>query len=251
LTLSLMLCLALCLVLATGCQRSKSDGEPSAPVPPSATPQVPAVAVAGDPPGSYMGRRLAPTMSHEGAPWLTREEREAEENTSLLLKELELAPGDVACDLGAGNGYHTLRMARAVAPRGRVIAIDIQPEMLKLLRARASDAGIENIETVLGESADPKLPAATCDLLLMVDVYHELDEPAAMLRRLARALTKRGTIALVEFRAEDPEVPIKELHKMSKAQIMREYQANDFTLVRSFDGLPWQHLMFFAPRSAP
>jgi ubiquinone/menaquinone biosynthesis C-methylase UbiE len=201
-----------------------------------------------DPPGYYMGRRIAPTMSHLGADWLVRAERETEESTSRMLAALALEPGDVACDLGAGNGYHTLAMARTVAPGGRAIAVDIQPEMLSLLRERAKAANVTNIETILGESADPKLPARTCDLVLLADVYHELDDPAAMLARLKSALSSEGTIALLEFRAEDPDVPIKPEHKMSRAQILRELGANGFKLVRSFDELPWQHLMFFSPR---
>lgn len=203
-----------------------------------------------DPPGYYMGRRIAPTMSHLGADWLVRKEREAEESTSRMLAALELKPGDVACDLGAGNGYHTLMMAQRVEPGGRAIAVDIQPEMIALLRERAKAAKVENLETILGESADPKLPARTCDLVLLADVYHELDDPAAMLAHLKRALSKKGTIALLEFRAEDPDVPIKPEHKMSRAQILRELRANDLELVRSFDELPWQHLMFFAPSVA-
>lgn len=198
-----------------------------------------------------MGRRLAPTMSHEAASWLTRSEREQEENTSRMMAELKLEPGDVACDLGAGNGYHTLMMAKTVAPGGRVIAIDIQPEMLELLEARAKEAKVSNVETILGGEADPKLPPNTCDLILLVDVYHELSDPAAMLDHMKRALEPGGVIALVEFRAEDPKVPIKEEHKMSKKQILLEYEANGLRLVREFDDLPWQHLMFFAPKGAP
>jgi SAM-dependent methyltransferase len=195
---------------------------------------------------TYMGRTLAPTMSHEAAPWLIRSEREKEELTSRMITELRLEPGDVACDVGAGNGYHTLMMAKLVAPGGRAVAVDIQPEMLEMLEDRAEEAGIENVETVLGEEADPQIPAGTCDVILMVDVYHELSDPEAMLGHLGRALDEGGEIALVEFREEDPAVPIKPLHKMSKAQIRKEYEANGFELVRQFDGLPWQHLMFFA-----
>jgi ubiquinone/menaquinone biosynthesis C-methylase UbiE len=194
-----------------------------------------------------MGRRIAPTMSHEAAGWLVRPEREAEESAARMLKELRLQPGDVACDLGAGNGYHTLEMAKMVAPKGRAIAVDIQPEMLRLLDERAKGAHVTNVQTLLGTSADPKLPSGTCDLVLLSDVYHELDEPSAMLGHLERALSARGVIALLEFRAEDPEVPIKPEHKMSKQQIRLELGASGFSEVRSFDGLPWQHLMFFAP----
>jgi ubiquinone/menaquinone biosynthesis C-methylase UbiE len=209
---------------------------------------MPAVAT-GDPPGTYMGRLIAPTMSHEGADWLTRSEREEEERASKMLEELRLRPGDVACDVGAGNGYHTLEMAKRVAPTGRAIAVDIQPEMLTLLEARAKSAGISNVELVLGAPTDPKLPAKGCDLILLADVYHELDDPAGMLAKLRAALSARGLLVLLEFRAEDDTVPIKPEHKMSLAQIDRELGANGFALARSYDQLPWQHLRFFAARS--
>lgn len=242
---------ALCIATLVACRPRAEEGasDKSVPThpPTSATAPPPSSAAPLDPPGTYLGRTLAPTMSHEAASWLTRSEREDEENTSRMMSELKLEPGDVACDLGAGNGYHTLMMAKAVAPNGRAIAIDIQPEMLELLRKRAKEAAVANVETILGDEADPKLPAGTCDLILLVDVYHELSDPAAMLRHMRRALKKDGVIALVEFRAEDPKVPIKELHKMTKKQILREYGANQLRLVREFDELPWQHLMFFAP----
>jgi ubiquinone/menaquinone biosynthesis C-methylase UbiE len=228
------------------CQRSGSDG---AEAPERAAPSFPAAdAPTGESPGTYMGRTLAPTMTYHGAAWLTRPERQAEENTERMHAELGLRPGDVACDLGAGNGYHTLKMARAVGPSGRAIAVDIQQEMLDLLVARARDEGVTNVEIVLGGTNDPKLPPGTCDLILLVDVYHELDQPAAMLRHLRRALTPDGRIALLEFRAEDPDVPIKELHKMSKSQILLEFGANGLDLVMSYDDLPWQHMMFFSAR---
>lgn len=166
-----------------------------------------------------------------------------------MLKELRLGPGDVACDFGAGNGYHTLEMAKTVAPKGRAIAVDIQPEMLRLLGDRAKASHVTNVETLLGTATDPKLPAGTCDLILLSDVYHELDDPKATLGHLERALSARGVLALLEFRAEDPEVPIKPEHKMSKQQLRLELGASGFREVRSFDDLPWQHLMFFAPKN--
>ena len=209
-----------------------------------------AVAALAKPTKVFMGRSIAPTMSYHGAGWLVRSERNAEENTDLLLKELRLANGDVACDLGSGNGYHSLRMARKVAPRGKVVAIDIQPEMLRMLEQRAGKQGIKNVETVLSAADDPKLGTGRCDLILVVDVYHELSDPAAMLRHMKRALTPKGRIALVEFRAEDPEVPIKPLHKMSKIQMVQEFGSAGLVPVRTFDGLPWQHLIFFAPKAA-
>ncbi len=199
-------------------------------------------------PGFYLGREIAPTMSHEGAYWLIREEREAEENAALMIEQLGLRRGQTACDLGAGNGYHTLRMAPLVGEEGRVIAVDIQEPMLEALAARAKEANVTNVELVLGTEHDPRLPAGRCDILLMVDVYHELSDPAGVLARVRTALRPvTGRLVLVEFRAEDPEVPIKPLHKMSRQQILREMTANHFELARSYDGLPWQHLLFFAP----
>ncbi len=200
-----------------------------------------------DPPGTYMGRELAQTMSHLGAGWLTRSNRDAEENTTLMHAKLGLKAGDVACDVGSGNGYHTLKMAEAVGPSGKAIGIDLQPQMLDLLRARAEAEGVANVETILATANDPKIPAATCDLILLVDVYHELSDPAAVLAQLSAALTDRGRIALLEYRAEDPDVPIKRLHKMSKQQVLAEYGANALKLQSEFDGLPWQHMMFFVP----
>lgn len=246
----------LLLVVACGCQPSVHDVAPSgalasaaAAASVAATPSDSAErGPTADPPGYYMGRKIAPTMSHHAADWLVRPEREAEESTTRMLKELRLRPGDVACDLGSGNGYHTLEMAKAVAPTGRAIAIDIQPEMLELLRNRANAAGIHNVETILGVQTDPRLPRRVCDLVLLADVYHELDDPAGMLAHARRALDDDGKVTLLEFRGEDPEVPIKPEHKMTRAQILRELGANGFELVRSFDGLPWQHLMFFAPK---
>jgi ubiquinone/menaquinone biosynthesis C-methylase UbiE len=196
--------------------------------------------------GTFEGRPIAPTMSHLGADWLTRDERTIEEDPDALHRELGLRPGQTACDIGAGNGFHTIRMARAVAPGGgKVIAVDVQPEMLSMLRERVDAERIDNVETVLGRDDDPALPADTCDLELLVDVYHELADPEAMLAGLRRALTPTGRIAIVEFRGEDPDVPIKPEHKMTKAQVLRELEPRGFRLVSDYDGLPWQHLLLF------
>lgn len=187
-------------------------------------------------------------MTHDAAGWLTRPERESEEHAVRMLQELGLRPGQVACDLGAGNGYHTLEMAKAVSPGGHAVAIDIQPEMLELLRARAKKAGVTNVETVLGSGSDPKLPAHGCDLVLLADVYHELDDPAGMLGNIKKGLSDQGVVVLLEFRGGDDTVPIKPEHKMTRAQILLELGENGFELKRSFDELPWQHLMFFRPK---
>ena len=199
------------------------------------------------PPGVdvYMGRRVAMTMHYTGADWLIRDEREREERCSLLLANLGLKPGMSVCDMGCGNGFHTLQMAEWVGENGSVAGVDIQPEMLELLRSRCEKAGAENVIPILGSVHNPRLPANSFDLVLMVDVYHEFSHPEQMLASLRRSLKPDGVIALVEFRAEDDEVPIRPLHKMSKEQIMKEFPANGFKLVKSFDELPWQHLMFF------
>jgi 2-polyprenyl-3-methyl-5-hydroxy-6-metoxy-1,4-benzoquinol methylase len=202
-------------------------------------------------PDVYMGRRIARTMHYAGAPWLMRESREREESTTLLLEQLDVQAGSTVCDMGCGNGFYTLPMARSAGEEGRVYAVDIQQEMLDLLRERAEEGGIENIECVLGTPVDPKLPRGEVDLILLVDVYHEMSHPEQMLAAMRESLKPEGRIVLVEFREEDAEVPIKPLHKMSKAQILKEYTANGFKLVRQFDGLPWQHMMFFQRDDAP
>ncbi len=197
------------------------------------------------PPTHFEGREIATTMSHLGASWLLRSNRDAEEDTTQLHRLLDLRPGQTACDVGAGNGYHTVRMARAVGPTGKVLAVDIQPRMLEMLRERVQEAGLHNVETIEGRPGDPRLPAGACDLILLVDVYHELAWPEPMLAAFRRALSSEGRVALVEFRAEDPDVPIKRLHKMSRAQIDREFLPRGFVVVGSHDGLPWQHLVLF------
>jgi ubiquinone/menaquinone biosynthesis C-methylase UbiE len=199
----------------------------------------------------YKGREIAQTMHYLGAPWLTRESREREEDCTTLLKALKIKPGDSVCDMGCGNGFYTLKLARLVGERGNVIAVDIQREMLELLKESAAAENVNNIETVLGTVVDPKLPAGTIDLVLLVDVYHEFSHPEQMLAAIRASLKPTGRVALAEFRAEDPLVPIKPLHKMSKEQILKEFPPNGFKLVEEFDELPWQHLMFFERDDAP
>ncbi|MCA9139126.1 MAG: class I SAM-dependent methyltransferase [Planctomycetales bacterium] len=200
---------------------------------------------------SYLGRVLAKPMSHTGAGWLIRPERDQEENASESFTKLELKPGMVICDLGCGNGYWTLPMARKVGPEGAVYAVDIQREMLQKLQLRADQFELKNIRPVQGTIDDPKLPGNEIDLLLMVDVYHEFSHPQSMLWEIRRSLKPEGVVALLEYREEDPSVPIKPLHKMSKRQIMKEYESNGFKLVREYNELPWQHLMFFARDDSP
>ncbi len=215
-----------------------------------------------DPEGSpqgrddYLGRRIARTMHWAGAPWLLRETREDEENGAALREWLAAGPGDAVCDLGCGNGYHTLPLARDVGSAGRVFAVDLQPEMLMLLRERAEEEGLENLEYVEATVDDPRLPEGSCDLVLLVDVYHELSHPVRVLDHIRRALRPGGEVVLVEFRSEDRSVPIKLRHKMTKAQVLREMAAGGFELARETDGLPWQHVMSFkvaapAPRLEP
>ncbi len=198
-----------------------------------------------DAPARYLGRTIAPVMGHGGAPWLLRASRAKEEATDEMLDALKLEAGQVVCDFGCGNGYHTLRFASMVGPAGKVHGADLQEKMLAELKTRASEAGITNVETILCQEADANLPAKTFDMVFLCDVYHELSDPVSVLRQVKQSLKPKGLLVLVEFREEDASVPIKPLHKMSKAQIKKEMSANGFTLERSYDKLPWQHLLFF------
>ena len=191
----------------------------------------------------YMGRKIAWVSG--GPTWLIRDNRQEEENSAALLKNLKLKPGMTVCDMGCGNGYYTLQMAKLIQPKGKVLAVDIQLGMLQLLQERADEQEIANIKPILSSVIDPKLPKNKVDLILCVDVYHEFSYPEQMLKSMRESLAPGGVIALAEYREEDPLVPIKPLHKMSKKQIMKEYEANGFKLVRQFDELPWQHLMYF------
>ena len=193
----------------------------------------------------YMGRKIAQTMHYSGAEWLIRNVREREERCSLMLANLGVKGGQTVCDMGCGNGYHTLPIAKLVGKKGQVLAVDVQPKMLEFLRERVEAQGIDNVTPILGSFHDPRLPANSTDIVLMVDVYHEFSHPETMLAAIKRSLKPKGLVVLVEYREEDPEVPIKPLHKMSKAQVNKELKANGFKLVREFDLLPWQHMMFF------
>jgi ubiquinone/menaquinone biosynthesis C-methylase UbiE len=193
----------------------------------------------------YLGREIALVMGHEGADWLDRPEREIEEAPSLLVKSLGLRPGMVVADIGAGSGYLTFPMARRVGPKGRVYAVDIQPEMLVIIQKKAAQLRVRNVATVLGDVADPKLPPGSCDLQLLVDVYHELDQPYEMTLAMKRALKPGGLLVLVEYRKEDPNVPIKEVHKMSESQVRKELAAAGMTFVKNVKTLPRQHILIF------
>lgn len=200
----------------------------------------------------YLGRMLAEPMSHLGAAWLIRPERNFEENATQAFGQLRLKPGMKVCDLGCGNGYWTLPIARDLGPTGVVYAVDIQIEMLQQLKARAANLKLTTVEPILGDVDNPRLPAdVKLDLVLLVDVYHEFSHPQSMLWEIRRALAPEGVVALLEYRQEDLNVPIKPLHKMSKNQILKEYEANGLKLVREYNELPWQHLMFFARDDSP
>jgi ubiquinone/menaquinone biosynthesis C-methylase UbiE len=191
------------------------------------------------------GRVIAPVMSHVGAEWLDRWEREQEERPSRAIKALGLPRGAVVADVGAGSGYYTERLAKQVGPAGKVYATDIQPEMLRLVERRVKRARLQNVELVLGTEDDPKLPKGALDLVLMVDVYHELQRPQQMLRRLKETLAPGGRLVLIEFRKEDATVPIREEHKMSVAEAKLEVEAEGYRLDRVIDVLPWQHILVF------
>lgn len=188
------------------------------------------------------GRVLAPTMGVAGAGWLERPEREDEEAPSKALDALELKPGMVVADIGAGSGYYTVRMSKRVGPAGRVYATDIQQGMLDLLNRRIQLEHLENVTTVLGGFDDPALPANALDLAIMVDVYHELQSPQIFLRRLRETFKPGGRLVLLEFRKEDPKVPILEVHKMSVDEVKMELEAEGFVLEKTVETLPWQHI---------
>ncbi len=197
------------------------------------------------------GRVIAPVMGVGGADWLERPEREAEEAPSLAISALKVQSGQVVADIGAGSGYYTVRLARAVGPAGKVYATDIQPGMLELLRGNVARAGLANVTTVLGAPDDPKLPPGSIDMALMVDVYHELAAPQAFLRRLRPALKRDGRLVLLEFRKEDRRVPILEVHKMSVAEVRQELEAEGFRLSAVLNDLPWQHILVLTLADAP
>lgn len=196
----------------------------------------------------YLGREISHVMGHRAAGWLDRPMREVVERTDLLIERLPLEPDDVVADIGAGTGYFTFPIARRV-PDGEVLAVDIQPEMLALLEARADEAEVENVRPVLGSVTDPNLPAGGVDLILIVDAYHEFSHPREMGEAMVRALVPGGLLVLVEYRAEDPSVPIKRLHKMSEAQARKEMEAIGLEWLRTEGYLPQQHVLVFrSPR---
>ena len=198
----------------------------------------------------YMGRQIAHVMGHVAAEWLERPTREAEEQTEKMIDLLSLKPGEQVADIGAGTGYVTWRMAKKVAPAGKVYAVEIQQEMLDLLSANMKQRGVTNIVPALGTVTDPKLPTNALDLIIMVDVYHEFDHPYEMTDAMVRSLKPGGRLVFVEFKKEDPTVPIKEVHKMSEAQVKKEMAIHPLTHSQTLTNLPWQHVIFFT-KNAP
>ena len=204
-------------------------------------------ALAAQQPGVHpvSGRVYALPMGVAGAPWLDRTERELEEDPDLAMRLIRVQRGSTVADLGAGSGYFTVRLARAVGAAGKVYAVDIQPGMLELLQRAVTKERFTNVIPVLGAADDPRLPAESLDLVMMVDVYHELASPQVTLGHLKRALKPGGRLVLLEYRAEDPDVPIRPEHKMTKAQVKLEIEHEGFKQQRVYDDLPRQHLIIF------
>ncbi len=192
----------------------------------------------------YLGRDIAQVMGHQGADWLERPGREQEEGTGLLIKAMNLQKDDVVADIGAGSGYFTFRISPLV-PQGKVLAVDIQPEMLEMIEEKQHDEGGTNVQTILGTVDNPNLPTDSVDWVLLVDAYHEFSHPYEMMRGVADALTEGGRVALVEYREEDPSIMIKPRHKMTEVQAVKEMEAVGLKLIENKEVLPQQHLMIF------
>jgi ubiquinone/menaquinone biosynthesis C-methylase UbiE len=236
------------LLISIGCSELQA-ADPSQPTPPPTYEYRP---------GSFDGtgkwfvdREIAHFMSHQGAPWLEREERETEEAPNRLVSALSLKPGYQVGDVGAGSGYLTWRMARVVGPTGKIYANDIQPEMISFLRTNLLVRGITNVVPVLGTTTDPRLPNNTLDLILLVDVYHECDHPLEMTRRMTDALKPGGRLVFVEYRGEERWIPIKPLHKMTAAQVRKEMALHPrLAFVENLTNLPRQHILIFQKKMA-
>jgi precorrin-6B methylase 2 len=202
----------------------------------------------------YHGREIAQVMGFQAAGWLDRPEREKEEQCSKLLKALEIKPGQIIADVGAGSGFYTLPMAEQTGEKGKVYAVDIQKQMLDIIQAKMKNQGVANIECILGTEKEPKLPKGQVDLILLVDVYHEFSFPYEMTAGMVESLKVGGRIAFVEYRLEDPKVPIKLLHKMSQRQVLKEMADFPLKHVKTIDTLPWQHIILMEkiePRESP
>ena len=195
----------------------------------------------------YMDREIAYVMGYEGIGWLERSEREKEENVSKLIQNMGIKPNDTIADIGAGSGYHVFRIA-PIANKGMVYAVDIQTEMLMAIENIKETSKIKNIKTILGSEESVYLPENSVDKILMVDVYHEFSFPIEMITSIKRALKPEGELFLIEYRAEDPNVPIKKIHKMSEKQAVKEMNAAGFKLKKNINNLPWQHCMIFVKK---
>ena len=195
----------------------------------------------------YMDREIAYVMGYEGIGWLERSEREKEENVSKLIQNMGIKPNDTIADIGAGSGYHVFRIA-PIANKGMVYAVDIQTEMLMAIENIKETSKIKNIKTILGSEESVYLPENSVNKILMVDVYHEFSFPIEMITSIKRALKPEGELFLIEYRAEDPNVPIKKIHKMSEKQAVKEMNAAGFKLKRNINNLPWQHCMIFVKK---
>jgi precorrin-6B methylase 2 len=198
----------------------------------------------------YKGREIAPVMSYHGAGWLERPERDQEEHTSKLLPPLKMKAGDVVVDMGSGSGYYTVRLSKIVGDKGKVHAVDVQPEMLAILGKRLKNEKITNVELVKGTETDPKLPANSVDLILMVDVYHEFTHPYEMTEAMVKSLKPGGRLVFVEFRLEDEKVPILTLHRMAEKQVLKEMAPFPLRHVETQKHLPWQHVIIFEKKVA-
>jgi len=196
----------------------------------------------------YMGREIAHVMGHQGMAWLNRPSREEEENVSLLIENMNIQSDDVIADIGAGSGYHVFKMA-PLANQGQIYAVDIQPEMLAEIKRQKQIKGVENVNLIKGTEKSVNIPENSIDKALMVDVYHEFNFPYEMLLSIKPALKKDGKIYLIEYRAEDPKIPIKTIHKMTEKQAVKEFESAGFSLVENIDNLPWQHCMIFELRN--
>ena len=193
----------------------------------------------------FMGREIALVMGHQAADWLERPEREEEEKTDVMIDALKFREGEIVADIGCGSGYISRRIAKKVGATGVVYGVDIQQEMLDLLAKRMAMFRIGNVKPIMGEVTDPKLPPESCDTMILVDVYHEFDQPYEMIGNMVKALKKGGRIVFVEFRKEDPTVPIKEVHKMSEAQVKKEMSLHSLEWVETIPVLPLQHIIVF------
>src|SRR6185436_7742020 len=218
----------------------------SAPAADKAAPRYARIAASPDGTGkSYMGREIAQVMSYHGAAWLERAERAQEERPDLVLGALDIRPGMTIADIGAGTGYYARRMARRAGSKGVVYAVEAQPGMMALLEKELARHLATSVKAILGTPTDPRLPEASLDLVVMVDVYHELEYPYEMLSAIVRALKPGGRVAFVEFRANDPAVPIKALHTMTEEQVRKEAAVLPLEWVRTVREMPWQHVVIF------